>query len=256
MEKIKNPLTGRMIDVKGQTAKVLNTKIQASKKLQAIMRRQITTKPVLQPPKKYGWEDLDEGVKGMITGYVKKNKNRQEIIKEAKEKLKGYKRAGYTKMSDEDLYNWVYGGELDKQLAEFVLKDKIEKAKKSFKDLYKENDNNFDVSSYMNKKSEVEKNVDMNYYDGKKLYNFVMFNNDNIKSSYAYMDEDDKKYLFYETEDGDWDISKFIFQIEVIKGSRLSGVYYSPYLFSKDYNMNEMIEKKGLKKNNIRLTII
>jgi hypothetical protein len=71
MEKIKNPLTGRMIDAKGQTAKVLNTKIQASKKLQAIMRRQITTKPVLQPPKKYGWEDLDEDVKGMISKFVK-----------------------------------------------------------------------------------------------------------------------------------------------------------------------------------------
>lgn len=50
--KILNPLSGRMIDPRGATAKSVNVKIQASRKLQAIIRRQITEKPEPEPKPK------------------------------------------------------------------------------------------------------------------------------------------------------------------------------------------------------------
>jgi len=92
--------------------------------LAAAAKRAMTKKPEpTKPDKKFGFEDLPGDVKDIITGVVKKNKNRKDMIKDAKEKLKGYKLPGYTKMSNEELYDWVYGGKLDKAVAELDKKN-------------------------------------------------------------------------------------------------------------------------------------
>lgn len=120
IQKVFNPLTGRMISASGATAKSVKQKQEKVSVLEAVIKRKLTKKPeppkpepkpepkpkrtyitkkkkeeaskVLQgavkrtlakkpepapkpAPKKYGWEDLDEGVKDMISGYVKKNKS-------------------------------------------------------------------------------------------------------------------------------------------------------------------------------------
>lgn len=95
--------------------------------LAAAAKRAMAKKPEPpKPAKKFGFEDLPGDVKNLITGVVKKNKSRKEMNKDVKEKLKGYKLPGYTKMTNEELYDWVYGGKLDKAIAE-LEKKKAEK---------------------------------------------------------------------------------------------------------------------------------
>ena len=127
-QKVLNPLTGRMIDANGATAKSIKQKKgkvsvleaaikrkltkppeppkpapvpetktkrtyitkkkkeEASKVLQGAVKRALAKKP--EPPKpapkKFGFEDLDEDVKRIISGNVKQNKSRKEMNKDLK----------------------------------------------------------------------------------------------------------------------------------------------------------------------------
>lgn len=76
IQKVFNPLTGRMINASGATAKSVKQKQQKVSVLEAVIKRKLTKKPEPAPkpaPKKYGWEDLDDGVKDMISGMVRGN---------------------------------------------------------------------------------------------------------------------------------------------------------------------------------------
>ena len=146
-----NPLTGRAIKTSGATYKKLmekekkattiqasiqskkaqsnlNEKKDAVNKLKAVVKRSTTKKP--DPPKKFGFGDLTDDVKGLISGMVKKNKNRKEMLKDLKEKLKGIKLPGYTKMTNDELYDYIYSGKLDKEI-EKLNKKNAEKEKKN-----------------------------------------------------------------------------------------------------------------------------
>lgn len=111
--------------------KEAGAKKEAGGKIAAAAKRAVVKKPEPpKPAKKFGFEDLPGEVKDLITGVVKKNKNRKDMIKDAKEKLKGYKLPGYTKMTNEELYDWVYGGKLDKAVAELDEKNAEKQAEK------------------------------------------------------------------------------------------------------------------------------
>jgi hypothetical protein len=139
-----NPLTGRAIKTSGVTYKKLmekekkvttiqasiqskkaqsnlNQKKDAVNKLKAVVKRKTAKKP--DPPKKFGYEDLPGDVKGLISGMVKKNKNRKEMLKDLKEKAQGYKLPGYTKMTNEELYDYIYSGKLDKEVEKLNKKN-------------------------------------------------------------------------------------------------------------------------------------
>ena len=81
IQKVFNPLTGRMVNAGGSTDKSVKQKKQKVSVLEAVIKRKLTKKP--EPPKpapkpapiKFGFEDLDDGVKDIISKYVKKNKS-------------------------------------------------------------------------------------------------------------------------------------------------------------------------------------
>lgn len=112
-QKILNPLTGRMISANGATAKSIKGKQKKVSVLEAVIKRKLTKKP--EPPKpapkKFGFEDLDEGVKDMISRYVKKNKSppplkfykKAELKKLKKDKLRMLFIEGSTKKYNEDV---------------------------------------------------------------------------------------------------------------------------------------------------------
>lgn len=101
IQKVFNPLTGRMINASGATAKSIKQKQQKVSVLEAVIKRKLTKKPEPAPkpapkpkpePKKFNWEDLDEDVKTIITNKV--------IISEdgkAKDSM--------------DIFNWKYSYE-------------------------------------------------------------------------------------------------------------------------------------------------
>jgi len=281
-----NPITGRAIKKTGATYKQLVKKENASKTLQSTIKRKLTKKPepekkkeeaskVLQgavkrklakkpePPKKFGFEDLPSDVKRIISGNVKQNKNRKDMIKDAKEKLKGYKLAGYTKMTNEELYDWVYGGKLDeavekldKKNEELERKNYEKEMNSSFHKLYEENYYSWN-SNFMAYEKNYSDNVDISKKDGFDLLSFLRRNEDDIEMVDAYLDDKYNSYLLYHL----YGLEKFIFEIIPKEKSRLSRVYDTDgwtnnKIKSMDESMNEFLKKKGFKINGLKINYL
>lgn len=150
-----NPLTGRAIKTSGATYKKLMekekkaTKIQASikskkaqsdlnekkeavNKLKAVVKRTTTKKQ--DPPKKYGFEDLPNDVKNIITDKVYENMSDKELLKYLKERMNKLNMTypGYTKYNRIQLINRI------KDSFDFEKKHNIKpKTDDDFKDEYK-----------------------------------------------------------------------------------------------------------------------
>ena len=276
-----NPLTGRAIKKSGATYKQLEKKknkvgvlenvIKAKKDkeeydekkkagtvLQAVVKRKLTKKPAPKPApaKKFGFEDLDEGVKDMISGMVKKNKNRKDMIKDAKEKLKGYKLPGYTKLSNEELYDWVYGGKLDEAVKKLARTNYEKEMKSSFNNLFKEKDINWRVD-YMDNEDNYRNNIDTSKKDGFDLLSFLRRNEDNVESVDAYLDVNRNKYLLYRT----YNDEGYLFEIIPKNGSRLSAVFdtdgwTTDKIEVLKYSMKEFLKREKFKINGFKISYL
>ncbi len=154
IQKVFNPLTGRMINASGATAKSVKQKQEKVSVLEAVIKRKLTKKP--EPPKKFGFEDLPEDLKGKISGIVKKNKSppplrfyeEDELKKLKKDKLVSLFIEGFEKRYDDYLEEQHpdYKKYTKKELIENILGEELYYDEKWFNDaIYKKVGSIFDA---------------------------------------------------------------------------------------------------------------